>query len=70
MTEHLNTLDKVPQEELRSGRLGIRIAPTAKQRLAALAAQDRVSLSREIELMITREWWRQCGSYMDQFIPD
>ena len=70
MTEYLNTFDKSPHEELRSGRLGIRITPSSKQRLAALAAQDRVSLSREIELMIMREWWRQCGSYMDQFIPD
>ena len=70
MIKYLNTPDMIAQDELRSGRLGIRISPTAKQRLAALAAQDRVSLSREIELMIMRAWWERCGSYMDQFIPD
>lgn len=58
-----------PQEK-KTERFELRLTATARQRLQALAAADRVSMSREIELMINREWWTQCGSFMDSFIPD
>lgn len=56
--------------EKKTDRFEMRLSPTSRQRLSALAAADRVSMAREIELMINREWWMQCGSYMDSFISD
>ena len=56
--------------EKKSERFECRLSRTCQQRLRALAAADRVSMAREVELMINREWWMQCGSFMDSFIPD
>lgn len=65
---HIDGNCAVPEKK--TERFECRLTGTTRQRLSMLAAADRVSMAREVELMINREWWMQCGSYMDSFIGD
>lgn len=65
---HLDGNCTVPEKK--TERFELRLTVTTRQRLSMLAAADRVSMAREVELMINREWWIQCGSYMHSFIGD